>query len=100
MLHRGKLLQDVAQPVPPSPGMHQQSSIFTLLLLRLSQEPVGEDTLRATYAAPRDPVEQGAHILPEEATAKPVELVTIFPKNMSVKCYSIEISGKLCTSLQ
>ena len=32
---------------------------------------VGDVTSRVTYAAPRDPVEQGVHLSPEEDTAKP-----------------------------
>ena len=49
----------------------------------LSQEPVDEDTSRVAEccATPRDSIEQGVHILPEEDKAKPVVLVTIFPKN-------------------
>ena len=38
-----------------------------------------EDTSRVNYAAPRDSVEQGAHIASEEDTAKPVVSVAIFP---------------------
>ena len=45
-----------------------------------------EDTLRVTYAAPRDSIEQGVHILPEEDKAKPVVLVTISPKNTDELC--------------
>ena len=47
----------------------------------LSQEPADEDTSRVTCAAPRDSVEQGVHLSPEEDTAKPVVSVAIFPKN-------------------
>ena len=46
----------------------------------LSQEPVDADTSIVTKAAPRDSVEQGVRSSPED-TAKPVELVAIFPKN-------------------
>ena len=45
----------------------------------LSQGIVDEDTSSVTYAAPRDSVEQGTLILPEEDTAKPVASVAIFP---------------------
>ena len=42
-----------------------------------------EDTSRVTCAGPRDSVEQGVHLSPEEDTAKPVvsARVAIFPKN-------------------
>ena len=47
----------------------------------LSQELVDEDTSRVTYAAPRDYVEQGVHLSPEEDTPNPVVSVAIFPKD-------------------
>ena len=50
----------------------------------LSQENVDEDTSRVTYAAPRDSVEQGVHLSPEEDTAKPVVPVAIFPKDTNI----------------
>ena len=43
----------------------------------LSQEIVDEDTSRVIYAAPRDSVGQGAHIVSEEDTAMPVVSVAI-----------------------
>ena len=39
------------------------------------------DTLSVKYATPRDAVEQGVHLSPEEDTAKPVVLLAIFPKD-------------------
>ena len=47
--------------------------------VQLSQEIVDKDTSRVTYAAPKDSVEQGAHIASEEDTAMPVVSVAIFP---------------------
>ena len=44
----------------------------------LSQQIVDEDTSRVTYAAPRDSVEQGAHIASEKDTAMPVVSVAVF----------------------
>ena len=46
---------------------------------RAGQEIVDEDTSRVTYSAPRDSVDQGAHIASEEDTAMPAVSVTIFP---------------------
>ena len=43
----------------------------------LSQELVDEHTSRVTGAAPRDSVEQGVHLSPEQDTAKHVVLVAI-----------------------
>ena len=64
---------DAAQPVPPSPGMDRDpSATIESSTELLSQEIVDEDTSRVNYAAPRDSVEQGAHIASEEDTAKPV----------------------------
>ena len=130
---------------------HPSATIESSTVLQ-SQEIVDEDTSRVTYAAPRDSVEQGANILPEEDIAKSVVSVAIFPEHTSfitkirtdlletdddnainldlnadtifpdrvhlkrwkdpdkedarhirvkeelesVKCYSIELSGKLC----
>ena len=77
---------DIAQPVPPSPGMDHDPSatLESSVVLLLSQEPVVQavdaDTSRVTYAAPRDSVEQGVPPSLEEATAKLVALVAIFPK--------------------
>ena len=75
---------DAAQEVPPSPGMDQDPSATRALesiTALLSQEPLDQDTSRIICAAPRDSVEQGMHLSPEEDTAKPVVLVAIFPKN-------------------
>ena len=73
---------DAAQRVPPSPGMDRDlSKTIESSIVLLSQEPVDKDTLRVTYAAPRDSVEQGVHLSPEEDTAKPVVSVAIFPKD-------------------
>ena len=47
----------------------------------LSQEILDEDTSSVIYAAPRDSVEQGAHIASEEDVAKPVVSVAIFPEH-------------------
>ena len=64
---------DTAQQVPSSPGMDSDPSAtiesFTVLP---SKEIVDEDTSRVIYAAPRDSVEQGAHIASEKDTAMPV----------------------------
>ena len=40
-----------------------------------------EDTSRVAYEAPRDSVEQGVQLSPEEDTAKRVLSVAIFPKD-------------------
>ena len=70
---------DAAQPVPPSPGMDRDpSATIESSIVLLSQEPVDDDTSSVTYAAPRDSVEQGAHIASEEDTAMPVVSVAIF----------------------
>ena len=72
---------DVAQPVPPSPGMDRNpSTTLESSVVPLLQEPVDADTSGVNYAAPRDAVEQGEHLLPEEDTAKSVVSVAI-PKN-------------------
>ena len=72
---------DVAQPVPPSPGMDRNpSTTLESSVVPLLQEPVDADTSGVNYAAPRDAVEQGEHLLPEEDTANSVVLVAI-PKN-------------------
>ena len=71
---------EAAQPVPPSPGMDRDpSATIESSTVLLSQEIVDEDTSRVIYAAPRDSVEQGAHIASEVDTAKPVVSVAIFP---------------------
>ena len=71
---------DAAQLVPPSPGMDSDpSATIKSSTVLLSQEIVVEDTSRVTYAAPRDSVEQCAHIASEEDTAMPVVSVAIFP---------------------
>ena len=60
------------------------ATLESSVVLLLSQEPVVQavdaDTSRVTYAAPRDSVEQGVPPSLEEATAKLVALVAIFPK--------------------
>ena len=70
---------DAAQPVPPSPGMDSDpyATIESSTVL-LSKEIVVEDTSRVIHAAPRDSVEQGAHIASEKDTAMPVVSVAIF----------------------
>ena len=71
---------DAAQPVPPSPGMDRDpSATIESSTELLSREIVDEDTSRVNYAAPRDSVEQGAHIASQEDTAMPVVLIAIFP---------------------
>ena len=78
--HEG--MTDVAQQVPPSPGMdHDPSVALESSMVQLVQEPVHEDTSRITYAAPRDSVKQGVHLSPEEDTANLVVSVAIFPKD-------------------
>ena len=70
---------DAAQPVPPSPGMESDpSATIESSTVLLSQQIVDEDTSRVTYAAPRDSVEQGAHIASEKDTAMSVVSVAIF----------------------
>ena len=51
-----------------------------------------EDTSRVIYAAPRDSVEQRAHIASEEDTAIPVVSVAIFPAHTN-------FTTKICTGL-
>ena len=64
---------DAAQPVPPSPGMDRDPSVtIESSTVLLSQEILDEDTSSVIYAAPRDSVEQGAHIASEEDTAVPL----------------------------
>ena len=66
-------MTDASQQVTPSPGMdHDPSATLESSTVLLSQEPVDEDTSRITYTAPRDSIEQGVHISPEEDTTKPV----------------------------
>ena len=73
---------DEAQPVPPSAGMDRDpSATLESSTVLLPQELVDEDTSRVTYAAPRDSVEQGVHLSPEEDTAKAVVSVAIFLKD-------------------
>ena len=56
---------DAAQQVPPSAGMDRDpSATLESSIVLLSQ--VDKDTSRVTYAAPRDSVEQGVHLSPEE----------------------------------
>ena len=51
---------DVAQPVPPSPGMDSDpSATLKSSTVLLSQEHVDEDISRVKYPAPRDSVEWG-----------------------------------------
>ena len=60
---------DMTQQVPPSPGMDSDpSATIESSMVLLSQEIVDEDTSRVNYAAPRDSVEQGAHIASEDDT--------------------------------
>ena len=68
----------VTQPVPPSPGMDCNPSQAASLrpsniLLYYSCKSLWTQILRGspnndTYGAPRDSVEQGVHVLPEEDT--------------------------------
>ena len=52
-------------------AIHPGSATIESSTVLLSQEIADEDTTRVNYAAPRDSVEQGAHIASEE--------VAIFP---------------------
>ena len=90
-----------AQPVPPSPGIDPSATMESSTAL-LWQEIVDQDTSRVTYAAPRDSVEQGAHIASEGDTAMPVVSAAIFPKdtNLTRTCTNhLEADGNSAISL-
>ena len=94
MIHYEETM-DVAQPVPPSPSPGMDigpSATLESSVLLLSHVPVDADTLRVTYAAPRDSIDQGVHLSPGEDTAKPLILVDIFPKDTN-------FMTKICTCL-
>ena len=58
---------DAAQPASPSPRMdYYPSATLESSTVQLSQEPVDEDTSRVIHATPRDYVEQGVHLSPDQ----------------------------------
>ena len=91
--------RDVAQPLPPSPGMDRDpSATLESSVVLLRQEPMDADASRVIYDALRDSIEQGVHISPEEDTAKPVVSVAIFPKNTTSSRRFVQVSSSLMTT--